>query len=284
VRVFAKRFYGFDPVARPIVAFGMAGNRDALIAASSPGDLIVFVGTQDIPTAEGERGRLLGIAEFARIPVDVLDVIDPATVKTIDIGPSGSLLWPKALPILRAWRFEEPRLKLVDVLREQLTFEATVRAVQLDETDVRAVLALPKFEITVPLMPRVVKLLALNETLAFGRPTTGPVPSDWAGTATRTTEAEAWTYAMRFGQRSIWKVGHSQDIDQRLREVNLHVPIEEIGESWGLALQHRWPDSVAAYAMEQRVFQALASFRTSGERVRCSQVQLLSAWSTSLVE
>lgn len=284
MRVFAKRFYGFSPDSHPIVAFGKAGNRDALIAASSPGDLIVFVGTQDAPTPEAERGRLLGIAEFARVAVDVWDVLDPATMRPSDLAADGSLLWPKGLPILRAWRFDEPRLKLIDVLREQLTYEATVRAVELDEADTRAVLALPKSAVTIPLVPHLAKLLALNDALAFGRPTTGPLPGDWTGTVTRTARAEAWTYAMRFGRRGIWKIGHSQDVEQRLHEVNLHVPVEEIGEAWTLALKQRWPDSGSAYAMEQRVFQALSTFRTAGERVRCGEAQMLSAWSASIAD
>lgn len=282
MRVFAKRFYGFSPETQPIVAFGRAGNRDALIAASAPGDLIVFVGTQDVPTVEAERGRLLGIAEFARVAVETRDVLDPATMRPSDFAPDGSLLWPKGLPILRAWRFDEPRLKLVDVLREQLTFEATVRAVELDDADARAVLALPRTALTIPLVPHVARLLALNDALAYGRPTTGPTPSDWAGTVTRMAAAEAWTYAMRFGRRAVWKVGHTQDVEQRLRDVNLHVPVEEIGEAWTLALKHRWPNSVDAHAMEQRVFRALTAFRTTGERVRCSEAQMLSAWSASL--
>jgi len=283
MRVFAKRFYGFSPETHPVIAFGKAGNRDALISASSPGDLVVFVGTQDEPTAEKERGRLLGIAEFARIAVDVRDVTDPERLRPSDFAPDGTLLWPKGLPILRAWRFAEPRLKLIDVLREQLTFEATVRAVLLDEVDAPAVLALPRVEVVVPLVPQVAKLLALNDALAFGRPTTGPTPGDWTGMVTRTAGVEAWTYAMRFGRRSVWKVGHAQDIEQRLKDVNKHVPLEETGEAWSLALKHRWPSSVDAHGMEQRVFTALSNQRTVGERINCSEGQMLSAWSRSIV-
>lgn len=283
MRVFAKRFYGFEPERHPVIAFGKGGNRDALILASEPGDLIVFVGTQDEPTASSERGRLLGIAEFARIPVDVRDVTDPAVMKPTDFASDGTLLWPKGLPMLRAWRFDEPRLKLIDVLHEQLTFEATIRAVELGAVDTTAVLALPRTEVPIPLVPHVAKLLALSNALAFGRPTTGPTPTDWSGTVTRSAHAEAWTYALRFGRRTLWKVGHTQDVDQRLRDVNEHVPYEETGENWSLALKQRWPDSIAAHAMEQRVFRALSSQRTTGERIRCSEAQMLSTWTASLV-
>jgi len=283
MRIFAKRFYGFDPISRPVVAFGKEGSRDALITASSPGDLIVYVGTQGEPTAESERGRLLGIAEFARIAVDVRDLIDPATLRPFDVNADGSPAWPKGLPILRAWRFREPRLKLIDVLREQLTFEATVRAVELDEADARAVLALPREEIAVPAHPVIERLNRLNEALGYGRPTTGPIPTDWEGTVSRSVGSEAWTYAMRFGGRNIWKVGYAQDTAVRQAELNLHVPHEELGERWELRLRHRWPDPVQAYGMEQRVLRSMQEFRTEGERLRCSEAQVKAAWSASLL-
>jgi hypothetical protein len=282
MRIFAKRFYGFDPVTRPVVAFGKTGNRDALIAASSPGDLIVFVGTQGEPTPESERGRLLGIAEFARVAVDARDLIDPATLRPYDLEANGSLAWPKGLPILRAWRFAEPRLKLLDVLREQLTFEATVRAVELGEADARAVLALPREDAVVPSHPVIERLTRLNEALGHGRPTTGPTPTEWQGIVSRGIGTEAWTYAMRFGRRNVWKIGHAQDTTVRQAELNLHVPHEELGERWELRLRQRWPDSVQAHAMEQRVFRSAAAYRTVGERLRCTEAQLQAAWSASL--
>lgn len=282
MRIFAKRFYGFDPVARPLVAFGKEGNRDALILASQPGDLLVFVGTMDHPTANHERGRLLGMAEFARIAVDAKDIIDPATLQPFDVNSDGSLAWPKGLPILRAWRFAEPRLKLLDVLKEQLTFEATVRAVQLDENDARAVMALPRVEMSVPSHPVTARLLGHADALAQAQPTTGPVPTAWEGIVARGVGTEAWTYAMRFGKRNVWKIGHAQDTKGRLKEVNKHVPYEELGERWKLVLTQKWLSSPAAYAMEQRLLAALAPYRTEGERLRCGEPTLKAAWAQAL--
>lgn len=282
MKIFAKRFYGFDPVTRPVVTFGKAGNRDGLIKASGPGDLIVYVGTQDEPTSERDRGCLLGMAEFARIAVDAKDIIDPATFQALDLNPDGTLVWPNGLPILRAWAFNEPRLKLLDVLREQLAFEATVRAVELDEHDARAVMALPKIEVILPPHPVIKRLTELGEALRQGRPTTGPVPVDWEGTVIRDASTEAWTYALRFGRRNIWKVGHAQDTTGRLRDINLHVPHEELGERWELRMRQRWSSSILAHGMEQRVFSAMSKFRTEGERLRCTEADLQTAWTASL--
>lgn len=70
MQVFAKRFWGFDPARWPIISFGLEANRDALIQASTPGDLIAFIGTQSEPTEPEERGRFLGLAEIGRLPID----------------------------------------------------------------------------------------------------------------------------------------------------------------------------------------------------------------------
>lgn len=282
MRVFAKRFYAFDPATRPVVAFDIEGNRNALITASSPGDLIVFVGTQGEPTAEHERGRLLGLAEFAWVAVDTADLTDPATLRPMDLNPDGSLAWPKGLPIVRAWRFPEPRFKLIDILKQQLTFEATVRAVLLDDNETRAVLALPRQEVWLSESAVQSRLLSLNADGAAGRPTTGPVPGDWTGMVSRDAGQEAWTYAFRFGRRALWKVGHAQDVTERLAQVNEHVPSEELSEQWSVVMRQRWPNSQQAYGMEQHVLRVLQHRRTRGERVRCSEAELQAAWAGAI--
>jgi hypothetical protein len=56
------------------------------------------------------------------------------------------------------------------------------------------------------------------------------------------------------------------------------VPHEELGECWRVILHCRWDCSVDAYEMEQRVLGLLNSYRTEGERVRCTDVALKAAW------
>lgn len=257
MQVFAKRDHGFDPAGWPLVAFGKEGNRDALLRASTPGDRVVFVGTQGEPTAPEERGRLLGMAEFARIAVNTRDIVDPGLMQARELNEDGTHVWGWAQPMVRAWRFTEPRLKLIDVLREQLSYEATVRAVLLDDADAGMVMALPKDEVPVSINDRVRGLTeAVNAIRGIG-PTTGPTPTSWEGSVTHDATQVAWTYAMRFGRRNIWKVGQAQDVEERLRQINLHVPHEELGEQWRVHTQQRWPTSLQAFKMEQRVFGAM---------------------------
>lgn len=280
MQVFAKRCYEFEPIDYPVVTFGIEGNRDALISMSGQGDLLVFVGTQGEPTPVDERGRLLGLVEFAPIAVATEDFVDRSTLHAYELNSDGSFVLPNALPILRAWRFEDPRFKLIDVLKEQLTYEATVRAVLLDADDSAAVLALPKAEIVLPQNEMRQKLLRL--TAASTEPTTGPRPSDWIGEVSRSAAEIGYTYALRFGKRDLWKIGHAHDLTARLQDINKHVPYEVLGERWGLVMQQKWQSSVGAYEMEQRVLARLQIHRTEGERVTCPEIVVFSAWKSSL--
>lgn len=109
-------------------------------------------------------------------------------------------------------------------------------------------------------------------------PTTGPVPTAFVATVVRSLDRESWTYVLRYGESDLWKIGHTQDVAARLVDVNRHLPIEVTGVDWRLHARLMWPDSAAAYAMEQRLFRTLSRHRTHGERVRCSTLDLGAAW------
>ena len=282
-QVFATRVWGFTPDTWPVITFGLDGNREALIRASRNGDLVLFIGTETADTAAEDRGRLLGLAEIGRsFAVDTLDAVDPASLHPSQYNDQKEFRWPKALAMLKAWRFKNPP-RVVDVLGAQLTYEATVRAVLLDEADTRAVLALEKEEVPIRDYPAVSKLRALGEALRGG-PTTGPRPATWLGQSGRDASEPAFTYAFQFGQRDLWKIGHAKDVLTRLAEVGKHVPHEVLHETWHPELQHRWSTEGQAYDMEQRVLKLLRTPASVGERVRCTRKQLEAAWYRALVE
>ncbi len=282
MQVYAKRFWGFDPARWPIISFGLEANRDALIQASRPGELIAFIGTQSDPTVPEDRGRFLGLTEIGRLPIDSLDVLDPANIRPSDYNSDSRFKWPKALPMLRAWRFpEKPRVR--EVLREQLTYEATIRAVLLDEQDQATLLALRKEEIAVPDLEIIPRHRDLADAVAATGPTRGPAPSSWSGTVWRDATAAATTYVLHFGGRNVWKIGHAQDVASRLAEANKHIPYEVLGERWSVAWHQIWPKQTAAYEMEQRVLAILAARRTEGERVTGTEDEIRAAWIGAMV-
>lgn len=282
VRVFAKRFWGFNPAFWPIVSFALDGNRDNLLRKSRAGDLVLFIGTTGEETEPEERGRLLGLAEFGRNEIEAADVLDMATLKPNAFDERGQLRWPKALPMVRAWRLVT-RPRVTDVLQRQLPYGATVRALLLDATDTASVLALPTEEVPIRDVPALRTMRDLNDALRMAGPSTGPRPTSWTGEVHRDIETESWTYAFRFGAKDVWKIGYARDVAARLAEVNRHVPEEVTGEGWRLALQQRWPTAEKAYDMEQRVLSALRNGTSVFERVVCTKRQLESAWGASLI-
>lgn len=109
-------------------------------------------------------------------------------------------------------------------------------------------------------------------------PTTGPRPTAYAATVMRTITDRSYAYAFRFGKADVWKIGHAQDVDARLVEVNRHVPVELLSLSWSIFARHACADSLAAHRLEQQLFGELSDCRTQGERVQCSRERLVLAW------
>ena len=83
-----------------------------------------------------DQGRFLGLAEIGRSPIDSLSVLNPDDLGEDSYEADGRFKWPKAIPMLRAWRFPTRPL-VTDLLERQLSYEATVRAVRLDEESQR---------------------------------------------------------------------------------------------------------------------------------------------------
>ena len=108
-------------------------------------------------------------------------------------------------------------------------------------------------------------------------PTRGPAPAAWEGMVAREL-GPASTYAFRFGQSDLWKIGFAAGVDGRLRQINQHVPTELLGEEWTAQKRQSWPNAELAYAMEQRVLGHLREHWTKFERVRCSAAVLEAAW------
>ncbi|MCR4268435.1 hypothetical protein [Nitratireductor sp. ZSWI3] len=277
MKVFITRVWGFGPERWPVITFGLEGNRDSLLQDSLPGDRIVFVGTLREPTPEPLRGRLLGMAEIGRIAVDTLDVIGDDFRGPNDYDEAGHFRWPKAILMVRAWRFM-PQPMLLDVLAEQLPYHATSQAVLLQGGDADAIMSLNAEEVEIPASEALVKARLLDKALNSGRPTTGPEPKSWEGSTGRDVNRTAFTYAFRFGRTDIWKIGHAVDVKERLKQVNCHIPPEAVPERWNAKFQQAWDSETDAYAMEQRVLQTLAAGRTDGERVRCTEAELWTAW------
>ncbi len=275
MRAFARRSSSFSDTERVAVAFKSEDNRTRLITASNGIGLLVVVGLSHEPTSPHERGRLLGLVEFAPAPVPLVELLDA----TEAAGPPPK---PYAVPVLRAWSFANPLMRASDAFQDPLSTDPMERVVELTGTEADLIQLLPKTELQPPYEAIRRQSYALAKSLQTAAPTTGLKPVGWTAEVTYDPNAEAWTYLMRFGQRDVWKIGHTQDVKRRLEELNLHVPQEALNECWVLVRRKRWQTSAQAYEMEQALLRMLAAHRTIGERVRCDEEIVFALWESSV--
>lgn len=279
MKVFAKRFWGFDPDTWPMVAFGRDGDRDALIRESDAGDLMAFVGTQHDPTPEDCWGKLIGLGQFSHDIALSRNILAPNVFAESARQTGGTFKWPFAVPVVRAWMFtDRPRPGLVATIGRQFTREANTRGVLLTAEEQERVLSLPCLEVPVQDTAFIRRQRSKLEMLMMGRPTTGPVPASWSKFVTRNADTASFTYVFRFGRTGTWKVGHAVDPVGRLAEVNAHVPHEVLGYAWTEAFRQRHSTYTDAYDMEQRMLRTLGAKRTVGERVQCTEGDMMAAW------
>ncbi|MCP4564159.1 MAG: hypothetical protein GY873_37445 [Bosea sp.] len=279
MKIFATRVWGLGFERVPIATFGSEGHLNRLLKLAQRGDRLVFVGTKTERTPAPLQGRLLGMAEVGFEPLRTLEIVSHADLEARDFDELGNYKFPHAVALTQAWLFA-PQPLLTETLSEQLTMLATPGVEELEEADVQRILALNAQPLVLPELPSLARMQRLNELL---RPTTGPRPSDATYNVDRSAQNSASTYALRFGKQNMFKIGHAEDVKARLAAVNQHVPVEVLNEQWSIYLTQAWKTSVDAYEMEQRVLKRTDAKRSGFERVQCSEGELMSAWTASLV-
>ena len=110
-----------------------------------PGDLVVIVGTKSEPTAEGERGKVLGLMEPTNLAVMSLDYALEKEAR--HFNEHGEYRWPFGLELKRAWCFSEPRVLLTDISKRRFGMAAAQGIVPLTSDEASAILALPREEV-----------------------------------------------------------------------------------------------------------------------------------------
>ena len=279
MKIFIKRFYGFDPIDWPVVAFGLKGSLDSLLAQSQPGDLMAFVGTKGEKTSEEDRGNLLGLAEFGRRRFHSRQALPPESFSKAEKGSNGDIKWPHAVLMTRAWKFtDEPLPVMTEVLGRQLPMSAMTNAILLLPDEQRRLLVLKRVEIDVGITQAIRDERESIASAVGTGGTMGPIPSSFSTIMVRDAVREACTYAFQFGNRNVWKVGWAHNLAERLAQLNNHIPHEILREKWGNGWFQPWASADQAYAMEQRILRSFADADLYGERVHCTKEQLEAAW------
>ena len=133
-----------------------------------------------------------------------LDFVNRNELDARDFDAAGNFKFPHAVALIRAWRFV-PAPLLTQTIAEQLSMVATSGVQEIDDpADINAILSLQAAETGLPFVEALQHIRRMNDLL---RTTTGPRPTDVSYQADRSTAGEAWTYALRFGRRNVWKIG-----------------------------------------------------------------------------
>lgn len=167
MKLFAKKFFGFNPDILPVITFSQIGSRDSLIRNSQPGDRILFVAVKTEDAEEDDRGKILGMAEIGREKVKTLDLIPDFSLVPDNFKlPNGDIIWPEGIPMLRAWRFVNPINRHEVIKKSKIDGQATRQnAILLDDEDVQRILQLEHVEVDVPFTHKRHELLLKNYVL-----------------------------------------------------------------------------------------------------------------------
>jgi hypothetical protein len=289
VQVFATRVWGAGLERWPLVTFGKRGYRDSLLSKAKSGALICLVATKGSRVKEEDRGKLLAICEFGRQPVDaetvLLEVRKQYVLNADNYHKDGSFRWPFALPVLRAWKFDKPQ-DIKSVIGRQLKQSATPGAELFNPEEASRVLALARTPVQLPSINILDALsyngeehrtkLSTGENL--GKPTLGSIPSI-GGYYVTLEKKTAFLYVFRFEDTDIFKVGWSFDVNQRLEDINRHIPTEYLQMRWKISQAKRMNDQFHAYMAEQEFLtKYVLPYRTEGELIKVDPDKLRLIW------
>lgn len=276
MRIFAKWFYGFNPVTWPCVS--LSGNGAAHFRRNVlPGDVVAFVGANRAPTPAEDRGRLLGMATVSDRERLTLDLVLPEFLGDRQFNDRGEMRWPAAFAMLQAWHFPgKPRIE--EVIGRQLSPKCRMYVDEFTAEEACAVLALAVVPEAVADTPQRTADLEETEAALGGKLSVGPVPSRWTALVMHGLDRPATTYAFRFGETDVWKIGWALDPSRRLAEINRHVPVEVLGVQWHAVLSSAQASPLAARELEQKLLGLLSGHRTTGERLLCAFDAMQEAW------
>ena len=274
MRLFIGRFWSFRPEHLPFITFARAVYRDSFLADSAAGDRIAMVVTRKESVIPENRGRLLGMAEIGAHPVDTADVADSAAMTPREwLG--GEPRCPKGIPMLRAWRFLQPP-----------AVPAVIDAALPQTTGGPAVLLAA--EQAAHLMTFAYEAVALRQSrwLSEERPSAkdgarrGDASVSGARAVPDTEQGEV--FALRFGNRDVWRIGNSFDPERSVEAMNHNIPWNVTHEGWAIWYRQPVTSEADALACETKVMELLMQHQIPGGFFACSAATFERVWNETL--
>ena len=274
MRLFIGRFWSFRPEHLPFITFARAVYRDSLLVESLAGDRIAMVVTHKESVIPENRGRLLGMAEIGAYPVDTADVADSAAMTPREwLG--GEPRCPKAIPMLRAWRFLQPAAVPV-----------VIDAALPQTTGGPAVLLTAKQAAHLTSFAYEAVALRQSRWLLEERPGTREATSRGGNSALGVRAvrgaAQGEVLALRFGGRDVWRVGNSFDSERNVEAMNRNIPCNVTQEGWAVVYRQPVSSEADALVYEMKLMELLMHHHIAGGFFACSAATFARVWNETL--
>jgi hypothetical protein len=262
--VFMTKTWGFSIPCSPLLQFSLEGFRARARAELKPGDLVVIVGTKNLPTQPAEQGRLLGIMEPTTEVVSWQDFDLPTRPE--DFDDEGEYRWPHGLLNRAAWRIlDSDRHLLEEVSSREFHMDSALGIVPLNDEEAANVIRLAR-EPVERLLP--VRARARIEGEESARRRAAPPPTTTRQGIMHLRGAPAYTYLMAIegAQGIAFKIGWAFEYNARQRQFNQFALPEIGGLRYRTRLHRLWDTARQAFGMEQAILRQFGDDRHRANR------------------
>lgn len=235
-----RAFYGFNPEEAGYIGWTQQGRRDRVLAEAAPGDIFMVYGADTTETASQDRRQILGLLQIDPIAVtDVERSSDAAIRNKIENGWQKK--WTFGVPVRRAWRALR-RIEMKHLITETWTSSEARnvgQGVRITDAETQAILQIPVTE--VPVFgegPLPADVLVDTPAAEIFSPTRGVPAASGDVTQNREDGAQKLYFAVfggdvpallgrpagAIGRKALIKVGYSNDVVRRKKELNSGFP------------------------------------------------------------
>ncbi|MBY3390455.1 GIY-YIG nuclease family protein [Rhizobium laguerreae] len=270
-----RSFYGFSPEEDGYLGWSEEGARDRMLELIEDGDLFLIYGAVSAETSKNERHRVLGFLQIERRAIRDVDKASAVGLKRKrDHGWADK--WSHAIPVVRAWRVDEPML-LETVAPVTYRPEAgqaiAVWSPELTQSEIDLALKVKVTEVNVFGEPPIAETAMKKAPLAEAFRPSCAFPGTFGERTSVYEDGPTHLYLARFegdgfammglakasfDKSALIKIGVSNDMKRRLSELNSGFPPAAKGQ-WKIELKSEpYDGKAAAEAAEQRFKDAAA--------------------------
>lgn len=263
-----RSFYGFSPEEDGYLGWTDEASRDRMMALVEDGDLFMIYGAATAETSKNERHRVLGFLQVEARPVRDVDKASLLGLKRKREN-GWTEKWCHALPVVRAWRVDEPML-LETIAPVTYRAEAgqaiAVWSPELQPSEIDLALKVKVTEVNVFGEQPVVETAIKKRPLAEAFQPSKAFPGSFGERSSVYEDGPTHLYLARFegdgfammglakpqfDKSDLLKIGVSNDFKRREGELNCGFPPAAKG-CWKIELtSHVYDNKAAAEAAEQ---------------------------------